>query len=376
MNRLLLSLFGGFEARPAPGVPPVPLGRKAQALMAYLAVRPGTAHSRDKLAALLWSGMGDEQARHSVRQALFAIRRALPSAGFLTAGETVALDPELVEVDVALFERLTREATAEALRQALQLYRGDLLEGLRLREAPFESWLAGERERFRTRAREAMDTLVELQMKAGELEPAIQTAQRLLALDPASERAHRTLIRLYLAGGQRAAALRQYRTCVRILERELGVVPDAETCALGASIAEEGRAPAERPATREPGQRAAVLVVEDEPVTRALLEAFLASADLEVTAVPDGADALFRLSRDRFDVIVSDIAMPTLDGLTLLEVLARNHVHTPVIFVTGQPGEELEVKSLELGAVDYIRKPVQKEVLLLRVRRALQARGQ
>jgi len=72
-------------------------------------------------------------------------------------------------------------------------------------------------------------------------------------------------------------------------------------------------------------------------------------------------------------LIVTDIAMPSVDGLALAEVVTRKGLHTPVIFVTGQPGDELEVKGLELGAVDYIRKPIQKDVLLLRVRKALRA---
>jgi CheY-like chemotaxis protein len=179
------------------------------------------------------------------------------------------------------------------------------------------------------------------------------------------------LMRLYRDTGRRAAAMRQYQTCERVLTRELGVKPDAETCALYDRIREAGA-----PASAEPGERAAapsVLVVEDEPVTRAVLEGFLGLAEYEVTAVSDGADALFQLSNRHFDLILTDIAMPSVDGLALAEVVTRKGLHTPVIFVTGQPGDELEVKGLTLGAVDYIRKPIQKDVLLLRVRKALRA---
>ena len=178
-------------------------------------------------------------------------------------------------------------------------------------------------------------------------------------------------MRLYLQTGRRAAAVRQYQACERVLSRELGVKPDTETRALYDKILESRAA-----ATVEPNGRPtkpAVLVVEDEPVTRAVLEGFLGLADYDVTAVSDGADALFQLSNRRFDLILTDIAMPSVDGLALAEVVTRKGLHTPVIFVTGQPGDELEVKGLELGAVDYIRKPIQKDVLLLRVRKALRA---
>jgi DNA-binding response OmpR family regulator len=116
-----------------------------------------------------------------------------------------------------------------------------------------------------------------------------------------------------------------------------------------------------------------VLVVEDEPVTRAVLEGFLGAAGYEVTAVSDGRDAVFQLSGRHFDLILSDIAMPSLDGLALAEMVARKGLQTPVIFVTGQPGDQLEIKGLQIGAVDFIRKPIQKDVLLLRVRKALRA---
>ena len=107
--------------------------------------------------------------------------------------------------------------------------------------------------------------------------------------------------------------------------------------------------------------------------TGAMAEGILRTAGYDITAVTDGADALAHLNQRHVDLILSDIALPRLDGLSLAEVVARKGLHTPVIFVTGQPGDELEIKGLELGAVDFIRKPIKKDVLLLRVRKALRA---
>jgi len=371
MTRISLTLLGGFELRPASGPTALALGKKIQALLAILAVRPGQAHGRDRLASLLWADVGAEQARHSVRQALFSLRRTLPESVLRTSGEAVALNPAGVDVDVVEFERLAGKASPETLEQAAVLYRGTLLDGLRLREPAFEEWLAVERERLHSLAVATLDRLSHAQMEDGNLEAAVETAARLVALDATREAGHRTLMRLYLQTGRRAAAVRQYQACERVLSRELAVKPDAETRALYDRILEARAA-----ANVEPRGRPAapsVLVVEDEPVTRAVLEGFLGLAEYDVTAVSDGADALFQLSSRHFDLILTDIAMPSVDGLALAEVVTRKGLHTPVIFVTGQPGDELEVKGLALGAVDYIRKPIQKDVLLLRVRKALRA---
>ncbi len=182
MARLSLTLLGGFQARLVSG-PTLSLPtKKAQALVAYLALRPGQAHPREKLAALLWGDTGEEQARNSLRQTLFALRKVLPSPKppiLRIEGETLALNPSAVEVDVAAFERLVAEGTPQALEQAVALYQGDLLEGLDLKEASFEEWLVAERERLRELALEALARLLAHQSKTEATERAIQTAVRL-----------------------------------------------------------------------------------------------------------------------------------------------------------------------------------------------------
>ena len=80
MAQLKLTLLGGFRARLDPGSSLVLPTRKAQALLAYLALPLGRAHPREKLAALLWGGIREPSARASLRQALFSIRRTLAGA--------------------------------------------------------------------------------------------------------------------------------------------------------------------------------------------------------------------------------------------------------------------------------------------------------
>src|SRR5215813_8936588 len=231
-GRVDLRLLGGFRARlrhgPSLRVPT----RKAQALLAYLALPCGVAHPRDKLAALLWGDMREGQARTNLRQTLFMLRKALPngiSESLRIDAANVALEPAVVTVDVAAFERLVTQGTSDSLTQAADIYQGDLLQGLAVREAPFEDWLMAERERLRELALEALAKLLTQQRAVGATEPALQTALRLLALDPLLETVHRTLMRLYAQLGRRDSALRQYQICVDVLHRELGVDPEAET---------------------------------------------------------------------------------------------------------------------------------------------------
>ncbi len=92
--RLKLTVLGGFQAQLEPGRALVLPTKKAQALLAYLALPPGRAHPREKLATLLWGDMADAQARGNLRHALSRIRKALPrTARSGMDGPAVALDP-------------------------------------------------------------------------------------------------------------------------------------------------------------------------------------------------------------------------------------------------------------------------------------------
>ena len=215
---------------------------KAVALLAYLAVeeRP---HRRDGLATLLWPELSQAKARNGLRRTLHALKQALGDVGLTPAGRWWRLrhTPNLT-VDVWRFRALLkRQAGAAApaiaaLQEAVALYRDDFLAEFSLRDAPaFEDWRYFTAEDLRRELASAGDALLEAQRDVGDLEAALQTARRRLALDPLEEGAHRSLIELYLAAGDRAAAVRQYEHCAQILAQELGVEPDAATHALLAS---------------------------------------------------------------------------------------------------------------------------------------------
>ena len=230
-----MRLLGGFEARLASGALLNLPTRKAQALLAYLGSRPDQAHPREKLAALLWGQTTDQQARDSLRHALAALRKALGEAVprvLRTDGQALSLEPASVETDVVTFEQRVAQGTPEALEEAADVYRGDLLLGFGVSEPLFEDWLVAERERLREMALEALTRLLAHQSRTADTERAIRTAVRLLALDPLQEPVHRTLMQLYTRQGRRGAALKQYQLCVDGLRRELGTEPEKETKAL------------------------------------------------------------------------------------------------------------------------------------------------
>lgn len=277
MATLVLTALGGFEARlsarPLPALP-----KKAQACLAYLALESTSVHSRAELAALLWGDTGDAQAHQSLRKALSSIRSALgdEAESILLAQEgSVALAAAQIDVDAIRFERLAAEGTPEAAARAAALYRGHLLHGFDLDEGPFNDWLLVTRERLRELALRTMSRLLAHQMAGGSFDPAAETANRILQLEPLHEPAHRALMQLYAAHGRRVDAVRQYRLCADALRRELNVTPDAETEALYRKIATAASTPAplrsaERTASpeepsHEPAQAIANVTSSREP---------------------------------------------------------------------------------------------------------------
>jgi len=242
-NGLTLTLLGNpcviQDGGPLAGL----VYRKSLALLAYLAVT-GRAHSRAALAGLLWGRSPEANARASLRKVLADLRRKVPSHLAVTRHE-IAFDRQSPYwLDVEAFDRRTGEATGRrdgplpgedvaALAAAVDLYRGDLLEGFYVHQAPaFEEWVLLERERLRLSALRTLYALAGHHAAQGAYAQAITYTGRLLALEPAHEEAQRQMMALLALDGEREAALRQYRTCRRVLMQELGVEPQEETAAL------------------------------------------------------------------------------------------------------------------------------------------------
>jgi DNA-binding SARP family transcriptional activator len=279
MARLDIALLGGFGARldgqPVEGF----VSTKARALLAYLATEADRPHQREELAALLWPECSTPKARRSLSQALFNLRsilgdRDLPgtpghtrassdesSAGLpvcsipflLVRSETIQCNPASDQhADVTLFTSLLQasaehahhageecEACLRRLAEAVDLYRGDLMQDLAIGDsAPFEEWAAVRREQLHRQALDALQRLAAAHGRRGDYARGLSYAWRQVELDPWREEGQRHLMHLLALAGQRGAALAQYETCRKALAEELGAEPAAETTALYDQIRE------------------------------------------------------------------------------------------------------------------------------------------
>jgi type IV pilus assembly protein PilB len=131
--------------------------------------------------------------------------------------------------------------------------------------------------------------------------------------------------------------------------------------------------PESKPVTQQikTNDKISIMIVEDDVDTQKLLAHYLQGEGYSVSIANDGIDALMQLGQKHFSLILSDIQMPNLDGFKFMELKQQKGIEIPLIFLTSQISEDDEVKGFELGAADFIKKPVKKDILLLRIKKAL-----
>jgi predicted ATPase/DNA-binding SARP family transcriptional activator/DNA-binding CsgD family transcriptional regulator len=220
--------------------------RKAQSLLKVLALSPGHRLHREQAMELLWPDLDPKAALNNLHYALRVARRTLeppalassaPSRYLRLRGEQLTLCPDSpLWVDVKAFEEAAataRHAFPEpaAFRAAIDLYSGELLPQDR-----YEPWL----EERRTQLKELYLTLLlevgALYEERKEFGEAIEALSRVVAEEPAHERAHLGLMRLYALLGRRREALSQYEHLREALLKNLGTEPDAATTSLQQQI--------------------------------------------------------------------------------------------------------------------------------------------
>jgi non-specific serine/threonine protein kinase len=238
---------------------------KTGALLAYLAFHLPRSHPRELLIEHLWPECDPEAGRNRLRKALTSLRHQLeppdtpPGAVIVADRATVQLNPAACTTDVARFEAALQSAARaksetaheQWLARAIEEYRGELLPGY------FEEWILPERLRLHEAFLQALGQLATLRERAGDLQGALQYANRTVSADPLREESHQELIRLLALSGQPAAARRQYQELEQMLGRELGIAP-------APSIPRPARSPGERERTTGEQRRA-----RREPVTLA-----------------------------------------------------------------------------------------------------------
>jgi TolB-like protein/Tfp pilus assembly protein PilF len=239
--RIDLRLLGRFgatvDSRP-PRIVQMSAPRR-RAVLAYLALQPTHMETRERLAALLWGNATDHQARQSLRQCLVALRKEFQAAGrdpLVIERDVIGLDPSRVVVDAREFMALAASDDAGDLDRAMDLYKGELLDGLELDIEPFNDWVRGERARIAAAAAGAFERSAAEHDAAGDGPGALRAAERLVALDPLREAAHRLLLRMLAKYKGRDAALAHAEGLAQRVRDELDSDLEPETAALIADL--------------------------------------------------------------------------------------------------------------------------------------------
>src|SRR5262245_26588507 len=297
-----LSVLGRFELIGPDG--PIDLtSKKLAALLVFLACTAPQAHSRDKLMTLLWGSHFDAQARQNLRQALRRLRRVLGEDALISSGESVSVQPGVIACDVARFEEQLADGSRDALDTAVGLYGGRLLADLAIPEEDWTEWIEAQRQRLEGLALDAMVKFGELELEAGNYEPALSAANRAIAITDLREDAHRLIMRVLAAGGRRADAVKHYEDLTALLKHELAVEPDPATKALAAEL-RKSHAPQLGPGVRSDpvSETGAVLLPLPDRPSIAVLPFANMSGDPEQEYFADGMvdDILMALSRVRW----------------------------------------------------------------------------
>ena len=238
---LQVFLLGQFDLRCDGKRIAIP-SRAGQSLFAFLILNAGTMYRREYIAGLLWNDMGEEQARHHLRQELWRVRSVMcPSRerecleiddieiGFLKSGS--------YWLDVEAFRKISAPiASLPELMTGLALYRGDLMPGF------FEDWVTRERQVLTVLFETRMGELLERLVQEKEWSCVLEWAEHWIALCETPEPAFRALLRAYAALGDHARLAMTFTRCQSALRQNLEVEPSAETIALYEALLHPGRA--------------------------------------------------------------------------------------------------------------------------------------
>ncbi|MBU3914231.1 hypothetical protein KKA14_01720, partial [bacterium] len=221
--------------------------RKTIALLAYLALNPGT-HHRDSLIALLWPDSNQQKGRHGLRQLIWDFTAITEKPMLIMDDDSLGLsESQNIWVDTRLFFELTggiqfrvderNPKLPDDLVQAIVLVKGDFLSGFALSRIPeFEDWQVIQSEKIRQRLADTLEWLTGFFQETQDFKQALQYAQRWSAMDLLDEKSQRAQIRLLAFNNQRSLAIKHYNKLIQSLESELGVEPEEETLSLFQAI--------------------------------------------------------------------------------------------------------------------------------------------
>jgi len=120
---------------------------------------------------------------------------------------------------------------------------------------------------------------------------------------------------------------------------------------------------------------AKILVVDDERIICAGCEKILGEAGYQVKTTLSARKALEMLKEEPFDIVITDIKMPELSGIELLEIIRKEYPEITVIVITGYSTVETAVEAMKLGAFDYLPKPFTSDQVTLVIKRAVERKN-
>ena len=250
-SRPRLLLLGNHQLLGPTGAVERP-GRKPICLLAYLACTAPGAHTREKLAALLWGSHGEAQARQNLRQAIFNLRRVLGASAFIVTETEVSLARGALACDAVQFQELVKSGAREAAMEAIALYKGRLLADIAVAEEGWSAWLAIQQQRLEDLALDTMIRFGTAELASGRGAAALEAADRALAINHFREDAHRLAIQALVFKGRNAEAQKRYQDLVKHLRDELDTEPDRKTTSLLDGLRDGTHLARDHPATGIP----------------------------------------------------------------------------------------------------------------------------
>jgi DNA-binding SARP family transcriptional activator/TolB-like protein/Tfp pilus assembly protein PilF len=321
-----LDLLGPVRLGNSAGDDLTPKSRKTRALLAVVALSKGPV-SRARLTDLLWGDRGEDQARASLRQALYELRM-LASSGYVKSDrESVSLGPKRLPTDLSEIHRLINERDADGLAEALGRVGSPILASLDDITPELDDWLRDERSRIGSGIISDAIAMAETCPASGR-----RLADELERLDPLDENVARLGMRGDLAAGDRPAAMRRHARLAARLKDQLGIEPSAETDAVlkGAMTAPAATASAAPASSAEPPRRqwgkylpalAALVLVLAALGLYALLRPSSAAATPTVAVLP--FEGLGKSDDNHFAAGVSDEILNLLSHQNRFRILGR-----------------------------------------------------
>jgi DNA-binding SARP family transcriptional activator/TolB-like protein len=245
----VVRFFGAFSIADRDSHSLTPPSRKSRALLAYLLLSHGKSFQRERLAVALWGDRGDEQARASLRQALYELRALSHGETPLieTDRTTVRFLPARLESDLERLRALQEGSDVGTLAAELGEYPATLLDDLDGIDAGFDEWLVQERVQRHEERLSIAIAVMRCALGQGEVDGVAKTAQCLLAAVPSDETVARLAMEAQCQRGDRDGVRKAFARHAAALRRDLDIEPSPEMVALREQALADAKAPARVP---------------------------------------------------------------------------------------------------------------------------------